>query len=63
MTTTEATQIKIVCRICKDAKPLDDFSRSDTGKYGRKTRCKKCSSENWKARYSKENRSEFMGYF
>lgn len=32
------------CTTCKEWKDLDEFSKNSTGKYGRSSKCKKCSS-------------------
>ena len=41
------------CKICKAMKPLEEFGKSKTGKYGHDAQCKKC-------RYAKTGRAYFL---
>ena len=41
------------CKICKTTKPLEEFAKSKTGKYGHDAQCKKC-------RYARTGRAHFL---
>jgi hypothetical protein len=45
-----------VCKICGLEKPLSDFSKSSTNKYGVATKCKECC--NWKHRSDESKKKE-----
>ena len=43
--------IKKMCSKCRETKPLDDFRKSKTGKYGRHGFCKACHSNDSRLKY------------
>ena len=48
--------VEKVCTACEVSKPLDEFYRSQAGKYGRESRCKDCAKAAYRSR-SKEYES------
>jgi hypothetical protein len=46
------------CTVCKQEKPLEEFAKSKTGKFGHDAQCKKCRYQKTGKRYYLENKEK-----